>query len=120
MDLVQQIEDLIENARQEVVVKTSVLESLKPDSTVAIRVRASSELELAQQVLTALNARYAQLQVRLVDSKQIARIVSFSAPPDSPTNPSARLVVGMFALAGFLIGLVFAMLRGPWGTGGVE
>jgi len=110
---IRDIEKRIGQTRQEVLAKATALERLSPDEAIANRMEASSDLELAQQILTALNARYALLQVRLEDSKQIVKIITPAAPPASPTNPSARLVIGLFALVGFLVGLVLAMLRGP-------
>lgn len=109
----EQIEGRIEQARQEVLTKQRAVAQIDPKSTDARRLELTDDLDRAGQVLAALNQRFAQLQVRLEDSQQIARIVSPAAPPAGPINPSAWLIVGLFTLAGVLIGFVLALLRGP-------
>lgn len=109
----ERIEGRIKQARQEVLIKQRAVEQIDPKSTDARRLELTDDLDRARQVLAALNHRFAQLQVRLEDSQQIARIVSPAAPPAVPINPSAWLIVGLFTLAGVLIGFVLVLLRGP-------
>jgi uncharacterized protein involved in exopolysaccharide biosynthesis len=109
----EQIKGRIEQARQDVLVAQRAVENIQPQSTDTLRLELADQLDLDRQILTALNQRFAQLAVRLEDSQQIARIVSDASPPPVSINPSAGLIIGLFAFAGLLIGFTFSLLRGP-------
>lgn len=102
----------IEQARSDVLSATTALQSIEPDAADARCLELTDNLDRAQKVLGELNLRYAQLKVREQDSRGIARIVSAAAPPAKPINPSWRLIAGLFTLAGGLLGLAVALLRG--------
>lgn len=112
-DELDQIEARINEARQDVLAAQQTFEQLPPDAADAVRLERADGLDRAQRLLGALNQHYAEMQVRHGDSQKIVRIVSDAAPPTTPINPSTRLVVGLFTLAGFLSGLAIALLRGP-------
>jgi uncharacterized protein involved in exopolysaccharide biosynthesis len=110
---VAQFEAKIERAQADVLAARDALQAIEPDATEARRLELTDAVGRAEKVLNALNERYAQLKVREADSHEIARIVSAAAPPARPINPSWRLVAGLFTLAGALLGLSIALLRGP-------
>ncbi len=107
------VETLADEAEQDVIQATQALAGLPADATEADRIVRADTLDKAQRLLSGLNERWAQLQVRLTDSEQIARIVSPASPPAASINPSPRLVMGLFGFAGLLVGLATALLRGP-------
>ncbi|MEZ6190789.1 MAG: GNVR domain-containing protein [Phycisphaerales bacterium] len=110
---VARIEQRISQAKAEVLAATAALDKIEPDVSADRRLELSDNLDRAQKILGELNVRYAQLKVREQDSHGIARIVSAAAPPARPINPSLRLIAGLFTLAGGLLGLAIALLRGP-------
>lgn len=110
---VQRIEQTIDKAKADVLAASNALDKIGPDASADQRLELSDNLDRAQKILGELNLRYAQLKVREQDSQGIARIVSAAAPPTIPINPSLRLIAGLFTLAGGLMGLAIALLRGP-------
>ncbi len=107
------IEQQIGQAKAEILTADDALQSIEPDASAAGRLELTDNLDRARKLLGELNLRYAQLKVREQDSTGIARIVSAAAPPGKPMNPSVRLIAGLFTLAGGLLGLAVALLRGP-------
>lgn len=110
---VARIESRIEQAKADVLVARDTLRSAGPDASEALRLDLAVAVDRAEKVLAALNERYAELKVREDDSQSIARIVSEAAPPAVPINASARLIAGLFGLAGGLLGLAVALFRVP-------
>lgn len=111
-DELDRIDSRVDGARQDVLAAQEALEQLAPGTPGDERLEHLDGLDRAQQVLGALNRRYAELKVRLDDSEKIARIVSEAAPPAAPINASTGLITGLFGFAGFLLGLAVALFRG--------
>ena len=107
------IETSITEARRRVQALESELSRLAPDATAEQRAQVVFDLELAREVLDALNKRYALYQVRLQDSTQVVRVVAPAVPTDASVKPAASLIVGLFTFAGLLLGVAAALLRGP-------
>ena len=99
-------------AKVNVFIAQQALDSLAEDVGDIARHNHIDDLEKAQRLRDSLQDRWAQLKVRLADSEQIAKIVSPASPPAESINPSSRLVMSLFGLAGLLIGLAIALLRG--------
>lgn len=114
---VEAIETLASEAKQRVLQAKQALADLPADAPEPQRLDRADELDRAEQLWAGLNQRWAQLQVRMTDSEQIAQISSPASPPASSINPSVSLVAGLFGFAGLLLGLAIALLRGPGSTG---
>ncbi len=110
---VEAIEQRIALAKEEVLTGQAALAEAGNDLSPAKRLDFADRVDRATQRLAELNKRHAQLTVRLEDSKQVARIVSLAEAPAEPTNASMRLIVGLFAFAGLLLGVALALIRGP-------
>lgn len=110
---VARIVQQIDRTKADILKANDALGSIEPDASATRRLELTDNLDRAQKLLGELNLRYAQLKVREQDSLGIVRIVSDAAPPADPMNPSPRLIVGLFTLAGGLLGLSVALLRGP-------
>lgn len=104
---------LAEEAKRDVLEAEAGLNALSKDATEADRLERADALDKSQRLLTGLNERWAQLKVRLTDSEEIARIISPAAPPAYSINSSPRVVIGLFGIAGLLLGMTIALLRGP-------
>ncbi len=110
---VEEIERLTLEAKQQVLLAMQAVGQLGDGAGDSIRLERSEGLDRSRKLLGALNERWAQLRVRQADSEEIAQISSLAIPPADSINPSARLIIGLFAFAGLLIGLAVALLRGP-------
>ena len=108
-----QFDKRINKARMDVLAALQAVDELPPDAAADVRLERTDALDRARRILGELNQRYAQIKVLLDDNAKIVRIASDAAPPAKPINPSTRLVVGLFTLAGFLFGLAVALFRGP-------
>ncbi len=114
---VREVEFLAAEAKLGVLKAKRLLDALPEDTAENVRLDRVDDLDKAQRLLSALNERWAQLQVRRDDSDQIAKISSPASPPAKSINPSSLLIEGLFGFAGLFIGLTIALLRGPAAPG---
>lgn len=88
------------------------LDALPGDAADSTRHKHQHELGKAQQLRDSLQERWATSKIRLADTNEIAKIFSPASPPAESINPPAKLVMGLFGVAGLLLGLAVALLRG--------
>ncbi len=110
---IQQGEKFAEAVRQELLKTQRRLAELDDSTDATQRLELTDRLDYLEKQLAKNNERLAELSVRLNDSNKIARIVSRAAPRAEPINASLGLVGSLFGLAGFLLGLAVALVRGP-------
>jgi uncharacterized protein involved in exopolysaccharide biosynthesis len=71
------------------------------------------QIDGARQIRGVLYGRKAEMQMRFNEAHQVVRIIQHAATPTEPAGASPLVTVVLTTFAGAMIGLIFALIRGP-------